>query len=53
VNYLLADLTDFLESHRPHSPLAADATTPASNGYLLKVTCEVVTTEEAETDYLN
>jgi hypothetical protein len=26
---LLADLTDFLHSHRPHGPLTADASEPA------------------------
>jgi hypothetical protein len=36
---LLADLTDFLHSHRPHGPLTADATEPAWNGYLFTVAC--------------
>ena len=35
----MADLTDFLHSHRPHDRLTADATTPAWNGYLLTVAC--------------
>jgi hypothetical protein len=36
---LLADLQDFIHSHRPHGPLTADATQPAWNGYLLTVAC--------------
>jgi hypothetical protein len=35
----LADLTEFVEDHRPHGPLTADATEPAWNGYLLTVEC--------------
>ena len=56
---LVLDLTDFVDSHRPHGPLTADATEPAWNGYLLTVTCpcEVVlgrwiTPEEADADLL-
>ena len=36
---LLADLTDFVHSHRHHGTLTADATEPAWNGYLLTVGC--------------
>jgi hypothetical protein len=36
---LVADLEDFIHSHRPHGPLTADATEPAWNGYLLTVAC--------------
>ncbi len=56
---LLADLTDFLHSHRPHGALTADATEPAWNGYLLTVACSCgvvfgrgVTLEDAELDLL-
>ena len=56
---LLPDLVDFLQSHRPHGPLTADATDPAWNGYLLTVACPCgvvfarwVTPEYAETDLL-
>jgi len=55
----LNDLTDFLRSHRPHGPLAADATEPAWNGYLLTVACPCgvvfdrwVTPEDADADLL-
>ena len=34
---MLADLTEFVDDHRPHGPLTADATEPAWNGYLLTV----------------
>jgi len=60
VNSLLADLTDFLEFHRPHGRLAADATTPAWNGYLLTVVCQCVVTferwvtpEQADSDMIS
>jgi hypothetical protein len=36
---LLADLEEFVNGHHPHGPLTADATEPASNGYLLTVAC--------------
>jgi hypothetical protein len=36
---LLADLQEFVSSHRPHGPLTANATEPAWNGYLLTVAC--------------
>ena len=32
---LVADLEDFIHSHRPHGTLTAGATPPAWNGYLL------------------
>jgi hypothetical protein len=35
----LTDLEDFIDDHRPHGPLTADATEPAWNGYLLTVAC--------------
>jgi hypothetical protein len=54
---LLSDLEDFINDHRPHGPLTADATEPAWNGYLLTVACPcglmfrpVVTPEEADAD---
>ena len=34
-----ADLETYVHGHRPHSPLTADATEPAWNGYLLTVAC--------------
>jgi hypothetical protein len=37
-----ADLPDFVQNHRPHGPLTADATQPAWNGYLLTVACPCV-----------
>jgi hypothetical protein len=30
-----AELEGFIQDHRPHGPLTADATTPTWNGYLL------------------
>jgi hypothetical protein len=36
---LLAELTDFLHSHRSHGPINVDATDPAWNGYLLALAC--------------
>jgi hypothetical protein len=36
---LLADLEGFVNDHRTHGPLTADATEPAWNGYLLTVAC--------------
>ena len=57
---LLADLTDFVHSHRPHGPLTPNATEPAGNGYLLTVACPCgvvfqrwVTLEEAEGDLIS
>ena len=54
---LVADLEDFIHSHRPHGMLTADATPPAWNGYLLTVACSCgvvferwVTPEEADAD---
>ena len=56
---LLANLEDFIRSHRLHGPLTADATEPAWNGYLLQVACSCgvrfgrwVTPEDAELDLL-
>ena len=39
---VLADLAEFVEDHRPHGTLTADATVPAWNGYGLTVTCHAV-----------
>jgi hypothetical protein len=36
---VLTDLADFLQDHRPHGRLTANATEPAWNGYLLTVAC--------------
>jgi hypothetical protein len=36
---LLTDLAEFVQDHRPHGRLTADATEPAWNGYLLSVAC--------------
>ncbi len=36
---LLADLKEFVCNHSSHGSLAADATTPEWNGYLLTVAC--------------
>jgi hypothetical protein len=54
---LLADLQGFVSDHRPQSPLTADATEPAWNGYLLTVACPCglvfqrwVTLERADRD---
>ena len=53
---LLPKLEAFVDEHRPHGPLIADATEPAWNGYLLTVTCSCgvvfgrVTPEEADAD---
>jgi hypothetical protein len=54
---VLAVLQDFVPTHHPHGPLAADATEPAWNGYLLTVACACgvvfgrwVTSDEAELD---
>jgi hypothetical protein len=55
----LNDLTDFLDSHRPHGPLTADATEPVWNGYLLTVACSCgvvferwITPEDADRDLI-
>jgi hypothetical protein len=55
----LADLAEFLLSHRPHGQVTADATPPAWNGYLLTVACPCrvtferwVTPEDADADLL-
>ena len=56
---MLSEHSDFLDSHRPHGPLTADATEPVWNGYLLTVACSCgvvferwVTPEDAELDLL-
>ena len=56
---LLDDLEDFLHDHCHHGPLAADATEPAWNGYLLTVACPCgvvfgrwVTPEDADGDFV-
>jgi len=50
---------EYVPDHRPHGSLAADATEPACNGYLLTLACSCgvvferwVTTEEAAADLL-
>jgi len=55
----LTDLEDFIQDHRPHGPLTADATAAAWNGYLLTVPCPCgvvferwVTPEEADADLM-
>jgi len=59
VGLLLIELSEFLSDHHPHGPLAADATEPAWNGYLLTVVCPCgvvfsrwITPEEADADLL-
>jgi hypothetical protein len=54
---LLADLEEFFPEHRPHGVIAANATEPAWNGYLLTVACSCgvmferwVTPEDADAD---
>ena len=37
---MLTDLAEFVQNHRPHGPLTADATEPAWNGYRLTVACK-------------
>jgi hypothetical protein len=56
---LLADLEAFVDDHRPHGAMTADATPPAWNGDLLTVVCSCgvvferwVTPEDAEMDLL-
>jgi hypothetical protein len=56
---LFADLEEFVQDHRPHGSLAADATEPAWNCYLLTVACSCgvvferwVTPGEATADLL-
>jgi hypothetical protein len=56
---LRTDLTDFVDSHRPHGPLTADATEPAWKGYLLTVACPCgvvferwITPEDADADLI-
>ena len=54
---LFADLEEFVHDHRPHGSLAADATEPAWNGYVLTVACPCgvvfgrwITPEDADAD---
>ena len=56
---LFADLEEFVHDHRPHGSLAADATEPAWNGYVLTVACPCgvvfgrwMTPEDADRDLL-
>ena len=56
---LFADLEEFVQDHRSRGSLAADATEPAWNGYLLTVACSCavvferwVTPEDADADLL-
>jgi len=56
---LFADLEEFVQDHRPHGSLAADATEPAWKGYRLTVACSCgvvferwVTPEDADVDLL-
>jgi hypothetical protein len=55
----LDDLPEFVDDHRPHGSLTADATEPVWNGYLLKVACSCgvvferwMTPTDAELDLL-
>jgi hypothetical protein len=57
---VLADLQDFVSTHRPHGPLTAEATEPAWNGYLVTVACPCrvvfgrwVTPLDADTDLIS
>jgi hypothetical protein len=57
---VLADLQNFIEDHRPHGPLTADATEPARNGYRLTVACSCgvvferwITPLDADTDLIS
>jgi hypothetical protein len=36
---LLAELEEFVQDHRPHGGMTADATEPTSRGYRLTVAC--------------
>jgi hypothetical protein len=56
---ILINVAEFVEAHRSHGPITADATEPAWNGYLLTVACPCgvvferwVTPEEADADLL-
>lgn len=56
---LLLELEGFFRDHCSHGSVAADATAPALNGYLLTVACpcgvvfeQWVTSEEADADLL-
>jgi hypothetical protein len=59
ISSLLDDLSEFVHDHRPHGTLTADATEPASNGYLFTTACPCgavfersTTLEEADADLL-
>jgi hypothetical protein len=56
---ILINVAEFVEAHRSHGRLTADATEPAGNGYLLTVACccgvafeRWITGEDAELDLL-
>ena len=56
---ILLELREFIENHRSHGALTADASEPASNGYRLTVSCGCgvvfewwITPEEADLDLL-
>jgi hypothetical protein len=57
---LFADLSEFVQNHRPHGPLTAATTPPAWNGYLLTVVCSCgvvserwVTSVDADADLIS
>jgi hypothetical protein len=57
---LIADLEEFIHSHRSHGPLTVNATEPAWNGYLLTVACPCgvvferwVTSVDADADLIS
>jgi len=57
---LCTDLEEFVQNHRPHGLLSADATEPAWNGYLLTVACSCgvvverwVTSVEADAELIS
>jgi len=54
-----AGLTEFLQAHQPHGPVATNATEPAWNGYRLTAACTCgvtfmrwVTQEDADSDLI-
>jgi hypothetical protein len=55
----LDDLREFVDDHRRHGPMIADATAPAWNGYRLTVACPCgvvferwITPEDADRDLI-
>jgi hypothetical protein len=55
----LDDLREFVDDHRRHGPMTADATAPAWNGYRLTVACPCgvvferwITPEDADRDVI-